>query len=140
PVVSRVTVGLQSISPVGLVVPTTGVGLLSFATGILAGVPTLMLILCSGVTLGAFAWIFSRDDGWPTFWAWLLPHAIPELLAVTLCSAGGLLIAKAVVAPGRRGIAFSLRAAAQPALEMVAASLPLFIVAAAIESFLRQSA
>ena len=73
------------------------------------------------------------------FWAWLLPHAIPELLAITLCSTAGLLIAKAVLAPGRAGTAAALRAAATPALELVIASVPLFIVAAAIESFLRQS-
>ena len=48
---------------------------------------------------------FSRaTPAWPIFWAWLLPHAIPELLAITLCSTAGLLIAKAVLAPGRRGI------------------------------------
>jgi hypothetical protein len=50
-----------------------------------------------------------------------------------------LLIARAVLAPGRRGITAALRDASTPALELVAASVPLFIVAAAIESFLRQS-
>ena len=75
----------------------------SFATGVLAGIPTIILVFYNGITLGAFAWIFSRDAAWPIFWAWLLPHAIPELLAITLCSTAGLLIAKAVLAPGRRG-------------------------------------
>ena len=44
-----------------------------------------------------------------------------------------------MLAPGPRGIAAALRDAATPALELVIASVPLFIVAAAIESFLRQS-
>ena len=115
------------------------VGIAAFATGILAGVPTVVLIIYNGFTLGAFGWIFSRDANWPAFWAWLLPHGIPELLAVNLCSTGGLLIAKAIVAPGRSGPGAALRAAARPALELVIASLPLFAAAAAIESFLRQS-
>jgi uncharacterized membrane protein SpoIIM required for sporulation len=89
--------------------------------------------------LGAFAWIFSRDSMWPLFWAWMLPHAIPELLAVTLCSTGGLLIGKAVVAPGRQTVTSALRAASRPALQMVAAAMPLFVVAAFVESFIRQS-
>ena len=131
--------GIKSVFSASLFVHNTGIGFLSFATGILAGVPTIILVLYNGITLGAFAWIFSRDGAWPIFWAWLLPHAIPELLAITLCSTAGLLIGKAVLAPGRRGTAAALREAATPALELVTASVPLFIVAAAIESFIRQS-
>lgn len=134
-----VAFGIKSVFSASLFVHNTEIGFLSFATGILAGVPTIILVLYNGITLGAFAWIFSRDAAWPIFWAWLLPHAIPELLAITLCSTAGLLIAKAVLAPGRRGTAVALREAATPALELVAASVPLFVVAAAIESFLRQS-
>lgn len=112
---------------------------MAFATGILAGVPTLLLVFYNGLTLGAFASVFSHDDTRWLFWAWLLPHAIPELLATILCASGGLIIAKAVVAPGRAGTAAALREAARPALQMVAAAIPLLIIAAAIESFLRQS-
>lgn len=131
--------GLKSIFSASLFVHNTEVGLASFATGILAGVPTLVLDFYNGLILGAFAWIFSRDSQWPMFWAWMLPHAIPELLGIILCSAGGLMIARAVVAPSRDGVAASLRNVAGPAMQMVAAAVPLFIVAAAIESFIRQS-
>ena len=102
--------GWKSVFSAGLFVHNTKVGLFAFTTGILAGVPTVLLVFYNGMTIGAFVWIFSRDTSWPIFWAWLLPHAIPELLAVTLCSAGGLVIARAVVAPGRQGVAASLRA------------------------------
>lgn len=132
--------GIKSIFSAALFVHNTQLGFLAFATGILAGIPTLLLDLYNGLTLGAFAWIFSCDAGWPVFWAWLLPHAIPELLGVTLCSAGGLVIAKALVAPGRRGVGVAVRAAAGPALQLALASVPLFFIAAGIESFLRQSA
>ena len=131
--------GLKSVFSANLFVHNTGIGFLSFATGILLGLPTIILVLYNGITLGAFAWIFSRDASWPLFWAWLLPHAIPELLAITLCSTAGLVIGSAVLAPGRRGVAAALREAATPALELVVASVPLFVVAASIESFLRQS-
>jgi len=131
--------GIKSVFSASLFVHNTGIGFLSFATGILAGLPTIILVFYNGITIGAFAWIFSRDGAWPIFWAWLLPHAIPELLAITLCSTAGLLIGKAVLAPGRRHTAAALRDAATPALELVIAAVPLFVVAAAIESFLRQS-
>ncbi len=131
--------GIKSVFSAALFVHNTQVGVLAFATGILAGIPTLLLALYNGLTIGAFAWIFSRDPRWPLFWAWLLPHAIPELLAIALCSTGGLVIAKAVVAPGRRGVGAALRAAGRPAMQLLLVSVPLFVVAAGMESFLRQS-
>lgn len=135
----HVAFGIKSLFSAALFVHNTQVGLLAFATGILAGIPTLLLALYNGLTIGAFAWIFSRDPGWPLFWAWLLPHAIPELLAITLCSTGGLVIAKAVVAPERCGVGAALRAAGRPAMQLLLVSIPLFVVAAGMESFLRQS-
>jgi uncharacterized membrane protein SpoIIM required for sporulation len=136
---SRLNLGLKSAFSASLFVHNTKVGLLAFTTGILAGIPTIILVFYNGVILGAFIWIFSRDSHWLMFWAWLLPHAIPELLAVTLCSVGGLVIAKALVIPGRQGVAASLRDAASPALQLVAAAVPLFVAAAGLESFLRES-
>jgi len=133
------TLGIKSVFSAGLFIHNTEVGILAFATGILAGVPTLLLVFYNGLTLGAFASVFAPVDTRWQFWAWLLPHAIPELLATILCASGGLLIAKAVVAPGRQGVAAALREAARPALQMVVAAIPLLILAATIESFLRQS-
>ena len=118
----------------------TQVGLLSFAAGILAGVPTCLLQLYNGLTLGAFASIFLRDP-WPVeFFAWILPHGVPELTAITLCAAAGLLLGLAVAAPGRGGRAAALREALDPALLLFGASIPLFAAAAVVESFVRESA
>src|SRR3989441_10760194 len=118
----------------------TRVGLLAFATGMLGGVPTVLLHLYNGILLGAFASIFFRDP-WPlAFLAWILPHGIPELTAITLCSAAGLLLGGAVAAPGRRGRRAALRQAVNPALLLFAGSLPLFLLAALMESFVRESA
>src|SRR5207245_4858161 len=81
----------------------TRVGLLAFATGMLGGVPTVLLHLYNGIVLGAFAAIFFRDLLPLAFLAWLLPHGIPELTAITLCAAPGLCLARAVARPGRLG-------------------------------------
>jgi uncharacterized membrane protein SpoIIM required for sporulation len=117
----------------------TRVGLLGFAVGILAGVPTVVLVLYNGLTLGAFASIFAADPDASNFWAWIIPHAIPELLAIILCSTGGLLMGLSLLSPGREGSAQALRGAARRALQLVIAALPLFVVAALIEGFVRES-
>lgn len=118
----------------------TRVGLLCFATGILAGIPTALLQLYNGLMLGGFLAVFLQDP-WPIeFVAWILPHAIPELTAITMCGAAGLLLGGAVAAPGRRSRRAALRAALEPALASFACSLPLFAIAAGVESFIRESA
>jgi uncharacterized membrane protein SpoIIM required for sporulation len=123
-----------------LFVHNTRVGLLSLATGVLAGVPTVLLQLYNGLMLGAFGWLFLRDpDPWP-FLAWLLPHGIPELTAVTLCASAGLVLGGAVAAPGRAGRRAALRAAQAPVLLLFGAAVPLLALAAGMESFVRESA
>ena len=118
----------------------TRVGLLAFATGMLAGVPTIVLQVYNGLVLGAFASIFLHDPCPLPFWAWILPHAIPELTAISLCAAGGLMLGAAVAAPGRRGWRRAVADAVNPAVLLFMAAVPLLAVAAAIESFVRQSA
>jgi len=118
----------------------TRVGFLSFATGMLAGVPTILLQVYNGLLVGALAAVFFADP-WPApFLAWILPHGIPEFTAITLCAAGGLLLGGAVALPGRRRRRDTLRDAVEPALLLVGAAIPLFAAAALIESFVRESA
>ncbi len=122
-----------------LFVHNTRIGLLAFATGMLAAVPTVLLQLYNGILLGAFASVFLRDP-WPVaFLAWILPHGIPELTAISLCASGGLVLGGAVASPGRHGRSAALRIAANSALLLLAAAIPLFALAAFIESFVRQS-
>lgn len=117
----------------------TRVAMLSLAAGILA-VPTIVLTVYNGVVLGAFAAVFLRPPHPVEFLAWILPHGIPELTAIVLCSAGGLLLGAALLAPGRRGRAVALREASESALLLLAAAVPLLFAAAGVESFVRESA
>jgi uncharacterized membrane protein SpoIIM required for sporulation len=118
----------------------TRVGFLSFATGMLGGVPSALLQLYNGMMLGAFTSLFFRDAMPVAFMAWLAPHAVPELTAITLCCAAGLVLGAAVAAPGRRRRLVALREDSLPALLLVAAAVPLFLLAALTESFVRESA
>jgi len=117
----------------------TQVGVLAFATGLLAGVPTVVLQVYNGIILGAYGAIFFRDP-WPVeFLAWILPHGVPELTAITLCAAAGLLLGGAVAVPGRRRRRDAVRDAVAPALALVGTAVPLLLVAALTESFVRES-
>ncbi len=117
----------------------TQVGLTSFALGFLAGVPTVVLILYNGIIVGTIGWVFMRGGTSIPFLAWILPHGIPEFTAIVLCTAGGLLLGLAVVAPGRAGRKLAIRDAVESATTLVILSIPFFLIAAGIESFVRES-
>jgi uncharacterized membrane protein SpoIIM required for sporulation len=117
----------------------TRVGLLALAAGMLAGIPTVLLTLYNGLVLGAFGSIFWRGDWTLEFLAWILPHGVPEFTAISLCAAGGLLLGAAVTAPGASTRRRALREAMDAALILFAAAVPLLLLAALMESFVRES-
>jgi uncharacterized membrane protein SpoIIM required for sporulation len=118
----------------------TRVGLIAFAVGILGGLPTLLLQFYNGLMIGSVSAIFLHSEHALLYLAWILPHGVPELTAITLCSAGGLVLGHAVAAPGRVPRSEALQKAGPTALALVLTSIPLFFAAAWIESFVRQSA
>jgi uncharacterized membrane protein SpoIIM required for sporulation len=77
------------------------VALLAFALGFALCLPTGLLILYNGATLGAFFALFaSRGLGFE-LGGWLLIHGVTELFAVILAGAAGLRIGWAVAFPGQ---------------------------------------
>ena len=116
------------------------VGLLAFLSGVLACVPTVILILYNGIMLGAFSSIFWTDGGLhPLFLPWLLPHGVTELLAINIACAAGLYVGVGVLDPGRLPRRDAIRLRAGTALGLVLGTLPMFVLAGLIEGFLRQS-
>src|SRR5437667_34005 len=90
-----------------------GCAICSAAPGALAGIPTAILQLYNGVMIGALSAVFFRDPLPIGYLAWILPHGVPELLALSLCAAAGLQLGAAVAAPGRGGRGAALRRALQ---------------------------
>ncbi|HEX6738294.1 MAG TPA: stage II sporulation protein M [Vicinamibacteria bacterium] len=114
------------------------VGMLCFATGFAAGLPTLLLLFYNGVGLGAFGALYAgRGLGWE-FWAWVLPHGVTELLAVVLCGAAGLVVAEALLFPGRHTRLENLALRGREAGVMVMGAVCLLLVAGLIEGIFRQ--
>jgi len=116
------------------------IGLMAFVSGGLAGVPTVLLILINGAVLGAFSSIFWVDGGFhPLFLPWLLPHGVTELLAINIACAAGLFIGASVLDPGRLPRRDALRLRARTGLRLALGTVPMFVLAGLIESFVRQS-
>ncbi|MEM8886000.1 MAG: stage II sporulation protein M [Planctomycetota bacterium] len=116
----------------------TRVGFLAFALGFLAGVPVFVLMLMNGMMLGAFAALHSSRGLTVEFWGWILPHGFPELWAIILCGGAGLILARAIVFPGRQTRLANLARQGREAGVIVTGCIALFLVAGLVEGFFRQ--
>ncbi len=114
------------------------VGILAFALGGLAGIPVFLLIFQNGLVLGAFAAIHHQKGLSPDIWGWLLPHGVTEILAILLCGAAGLGIARGILFPGAHSRLDALRREGRSAGAIALGSVVLFIIAGIIEGFFRQ--
>jgi uncharacterized membrane protein SpoIIM required for sporulation len=64
------------------------VGLLALATGVLASLPTVLLMIFNGMLMGVFVSIHYQAGIKAEMWAWILPHGVTELGAIMLCGGG----------------------------------------------------
>lgn len=117
----------------------TKVALLSCFGGLVAGVPTTILLLFNGAFLGVYTATFHRHDLAYDWWAWILPHGVTELLAVVLLSGAGIYVGYTLLAPGTRTRVDALWSIRGRVLQMVLFAFPMLLLAGLIESFVRQS-
>ncbi len=115
------------------------VGIMSLCLGILAGIPTIFLLLYNGMILGSFTAMHHQAGIYADYWAWILPHAVSELSAIILCGGVGLMLGMAVLSPGELTRAESLRRVGREAAAVCLGVAGMLVIAAAVESFLRQS-
>jgi uncharacterized membrane protein SpoIIM required for sporulation len=131
--------GIKSLMASFLFTHNLRVGLLSMGLGVLAAVPTVLLLLYNGMMLGAFVALHVQAGLELEMWAWILPHGITELSAITLCGGVGLMLGRAVVSPGLKTRAQSLVEAGREAALTAVGIAGMLLIAAFIESFVRQS-
>lgn len=114
------------------------VGMLCLALGFVAGIPVFLLLLTNGLLLGAFVALYASRGLGGEFCAWIAPHGVTELLAVVLCSAGGLALAQALVFPGRRTRLRNLALEGRRAGVLLLGTVLMFLFAGVIEGIFRQ--
>lgn len=114
------------------------VAFLAFALGITVGIGTALMLFVNGLFLGALAQVYAAKGmaGW--FWAWILPHGIPEITAICIAGAAGLVIARGQVAPKGLPRGLAVRQEAVTAVKLLFGTLALFVLAGFIEGTVSQ--
>jgi len=116
----------------------TLVGLLSFGLGLAAGIPTLLLTIYQGLTLGAFLALHYNRGLTVDFLGWISIHGTSELGALILLSAGGLVIADKILFPGRYSRIENLALHGRQAAMMGVGGVLMLFVAGILEGGFRQ--
>jgi uncharacterized membrane protein SpoIIM required for sporulation len=115
-----------------------GVAILCFALGVAGGVPTFVLLIFQGLVFGVFV-ALHYDKGllWD-FLGWTSIHGVTEFGAFILCGAGGLAIAKTILAPGQYSRLDNLARRGREAASLVGGAMIMLFIAGLIEGGLRQ--
>lgn len=78
------------------------IGLRTFASGLLAGIGTVLVLLFNGITIGAVAGHLQQVGFGDPFWRFVVGHAPFELTAIIIAGGAGLQLGLKLLAPGRK--------------------------------------
>ena len=115
------------------------VSVLAFAGGVLACVPTILVMASNGANGGAAAGLFAAAGQMPRFWGLILPHGLLELTSVFIAGGAGLRLGWTLIAPGDRPRTAALAAEGRRSVVIVVGLVATFIVAGIIEGFVTGS-
>ena len=114
------------------------VAMLCFALGFAFAVPTAMLLLYNGTTLGAFVALFASHGLGGEIGGWLIIHGSTEFFAIILAGAAGIRIGWSVVFPGERTRMEAATHAGRTAALVMGGVVVMLLVAGLLEGFGRQ--
>lgn len=107
----------------------------TFASGLLLGVGSLVVLVLNGVFAGVVASHLDVVGHGGPFWRFVVAHAAPELTAIVIAGGAGLQLGLALVMPGRLTRAAALVQAGRRGALLSAGVLAMLVVAAFIEAF-----
>jgi uncharacterized membrane protein SpoIIM required for sporulation/uncharacterized RDD family membrane protein YckC len=113
-----------------------GVTFAAFASGMSAGVITVLLLAFNGVMIGGAVGLFASMGVEHLIWAFVAPHGVLELFAICVAGGGAFHLASAILLPGRMTRREALVVRGRRAIRLIAAATMLLIVAGAIEGFI----
>ena len=130
---------MLSVFAASLFTHNASISLLAFALGFALCLPTVLLVLYNGATLGAMFAVYAKHGLTLQFGGWVFIHGATELFAIILSGAAGLRIGWSIAFPGART---RLQAAAHAGREGGAVMIGVVImlmVAGLLEGIARQT-
>lgn len=111
------------------------IGFRTFASGLLAGIGAIFVLLSNGFIIGGVAGHLTAIGYGAPFWQFVVGHSAPELLGIVISGGAGLQLGWALIAPGRYSRQRALIEAAHVGVKLVAGVFAMLVFAAFIEAF-----
>jgi uncharacterized membrane protein SpoIIM required for sporulation len=108
----------------------------TYASGILAGLGTLYLLLLNGLLIGVVSVACYEGGMSAMLWSFVAPHGVLELPAIFISGGAGLLLARGLLFPGNLTRRDSLVLAGAQSVKLVLGIVPMLVVAGITEAFL----
>jgi|YelNatPaOPRAMG01_1025707.scaffolds.fasta_scaffold03898_11 uncharacterized membrane protein SpoIIM required for sporulation len=115
------------------------VSFVAYAGGILAGVPTLIMLFYNGAVLGGLVALIHNVHQFGNFWPGILPHGVVELSETCIAGAAGLSLGWALLVPGEYSRKEALKLASADSVKLVLGGVLLLIFAGLVEGFISHS-
>ncbi len=117
------------------VMTNVSIALRTFASGLLAGVGTIYVLIMNGLFIGGVAGHLQGVGHGDPFWRFVAGHSAPELTAIVLAGAAGLRIGLDLVAPGRRRRVDALIEGGKVGARLCLGIFAMLVFAAFVEAF-----
>ena len=112
---------------------------MTWGLGLTFGIGTVWLLVLNGIMLGAIAAACMRAGMLLPLSEFVIAHGSLELPAIWISAGAGLLMAEAMVFPGRFSRGVELRKKGRSSVEIMVGIVPMLLVAAVIEAFISPS-
>jgi len=112
------------------------VSFLAFGSGVLAGLPTVWVLIYNGLMLGGITGLTSHYGIGSGLWEFVIGHGVIELSTITIAGGAGLMLGWSILQPGLLSRRDALTTAAQQAVRLIVGCVPLLIIAGLIEGFI----
>ena len=128
-------VGIKPQASSEIMTNNIGVGFVTFAMGITAGLGTIYMMLFNGLLIGVIGMACHQSGMSLQLWSFVAPHGVLELPAIFLAGGAGFRIAAGLLFPGYLPRRESLARAGTDAVKLLLGTIPLLIIAGTIEAF-----
>lgn len=128
-------VGIEPLASSSITINNISVSFGAVAGGITLGAYTSFLMVYNGLHIGGIATLVGQNNLAYPFWAFVFPHGSLELPAIFFAGGAGLLIARALLFPGKYRRGEALKFYGSLAAQLVFGIVPMLIIAGTIEGF-----
>lgn len=126
---------IKPLASAGITANNLSVSIITYASGMLAGLGTFYIMAMNGLLLGVLGTVCHQAGMSVALWSFVAPHGTLELPAIVMAGGAGLVVARSLVVAGDRPRRDALVEAGRTSLRLFGGVIPLLLVAGLIEGF-----